>query len=528
MLIPSTGSAEFFHTAEGPGFVDLMINNHRETWPIRSKRFRTWLRQCHYEATRTAASAAAINSALDLFEAQAQFEGPERAVHVRLAEHGSHIYLDLADESWRAVEIGPDGWRVISSPPVRFRRAAGMLPLPVPQRGSSIEELASFLNLPSRNDFVLVVTWLLATLRAGGPYPVLAIAGEQGSAKTVLSKLLKDLIDPNVAPVRALAREERDLVIAANNSHVLAFDNLSSLPHQLSDAFCRLATGASFGLRQLYTDADEVLFQAARPILLNGIEDVIGGSDLADRTLFLTLPPIANHHRRSERQVWRDFEDARPRILGSLLDAAAHGLSKLPGIHIQQLPRMADLALWATACETAFWPSGTFGRAYQANRKTAIQDLIDADPVAAQIWEIMANRSTWTGSASDLLRAGADLAGRGLASGATDWPKNPRALAGRLRRAQPFLRALGIGVTFTREGRTGTRVIRIRTRAEDTVSTVSTVRTVRTVSSVRDNDHASLSSQPLPGPVGVRDHRAAVTAADDADGTDAKAALQYR
>src|SRR5215510_14126444 len=95
-------------------------------------------------------------------------------------------------------------------------------------------------------------------------------------------KLLKDLVDPNVAPVRALAREERDLVIAANNSHVLAFDNLSGLPHALSDAFCRLATGASFGLRQLYTDADEVLFQAARPILLNGIDDVIGRSDLAD------------------------------------------------------------------------------------------------------------------------------------------------------------------------------------------------------------------------------------------------------
>jgi hypothetical protein len=156
------------------------------------------------------------------------------------------------------------------------------------------------------------VAWLLAALRAGGPYPVLAISGEQGSAKTVLSKLLKGSVDPNVAPVRALVREERDLVIAANNSHVLAFDNLSGLPHALSDAFCRLATGASFGLRQLYTDADEVLFQAARPILLNGIEDVISRPDLADRALFLTLPPIGDHRRRSERQFWRDFELARP------------------------------------------------------------------------------------------------------------------------------------------------------------------------------------------------------------------------
>jgi hypothetical protein len=247
MLTQIAACEELFHTAAGTAFADLLVDGHRETWPIRSKRFRTWLRRRHYEATRTAASAAAISSALDLFEAQAQFEGPERAVHVRLAEHGGHIYLDLADEYWRAVEIGPDGWRLIGSPPVRFRRAAGMLPLPIPQAGGCIEELASFLNLRNRDDFVLVVAWLLATLRARGPYPVLAISGEQRSAKTVLSKLLKDLVDPNVAPVRALAREERDLIIAANNSHVLAFDNLSGLPHALSDAFCRLATGASFG-----------------------------------------------------------------------------------------------------------------------------------------------------------------------------------------------------------------------------------------------------------------------------------------
>jgi len=101
-----------------------------------------------------------------------------------------------------------------------------MLPLPVPQAGGSIDALASFLNLRDRNDFVLVVAWLLSTLRASGPYPLLAISGEQGSAKTVLSKLLKAVIDPNVAPVRALVREERDLVIAANNSYVLAFDLL--------------------------------------------------------------------------------------------------------------------------------------------------------------------------------------------------------------------------------------------------------------------------------------------------------------
>jgi hypothetical protein len=202
--------------------------------------------------------------------------------------------------------------------------------------------------------------------------------------------------------------------------------------------------------------------------------------------------------------------------LGALLDAVAHGLRGLPRVRFEKL--MADFALWAMACETAFWPAGTFTHTYRANRRATIEDLIDADPVAAWVRQIMANRSK-TGSASDLLRAGAALAGPGLPGEASAWPKSPRELAGRLRRARTFLRVLGIQIGFGREGRAGTRVIRIRTRPENTVSIV------------RDNDHDHRSSQSPPGPVGAaRDdsHRLGSTAADDADGTDAKAALQHR
>ena len=206
-----------------------------------------------------------------------------------------------------------------------------MLPFPVPERGGSIEALRSFLNLSSQNDFVLVVAWLLAALRPAGPYPLLTITGEQGSAKTFLSKLL-----------RALPREERELMIAANNGHVLAFDNLSGLSPWLSDALCRLASGGSFAVRRLYTNDEEVLFKAARPTLLNGIEDVIGRSDLADRAIFLNLGPIREEQRRSETELCREFELARPRILGALLDAAAHGLRAAGSIHLTVLPRMAD------------------------------------------------------------------------------------------------------------------------------------------------------------------------------------------
>ena len=66
--------------------------------------------------------------------------------------------------------------------------------------------------------------------------------------------MLKALIDASAAPVRALPREERELMIAANNGYLLAFDKLSGLPAWLSDG----ASGGSFAVRQLYTEGDEV------------------------------------------------------------------------------------------------------------------------------------------------------------------------------------------------------------------------------------------------------------------------------
>ena len=188
VLLTIASSARLFHATDGTAFADLVIDGHRETWPLRSKRFRAWLRQQYYERTWDAPAPAALNAALNVLEAQAQFDGPQRKVSVRVAEHDGLIYLDLADEFWRSIEISARGWRIADDVPVRFRRPAGMLPLPLPARGGSIDELAPFLNLPSRDDFVLVVAWLLGALRAGGPYPLLALSGEQGSAKTVLSK----------------------------------------------------------------------------------------------------------------------------------------------------------------------------------------------------------------------------------------------------------------------------------------------------------------------------------------------------
>jgi hypothetical protein len=458
MLIQLAETAELFHAPDTTGFADLVINGHRETWPIRSRGFRRWLARSFFEATGGAPSSEALQSALSVIEAKAHFDAPERAVHIRVGGMNDCLYLDLGDESWRAVEIDAKGWRVIDNPPVRFRRAAGMHALPAPVPGGSVEALRSFLNVTTNRDFVLVVAWALACLRNRGPYPVIVLSGEQGSAKSTFSAILRALLDPNTAPLRALPREDRDLFIAASNGHVLAFDNVSGLPAWISDTLCRLATGGGFAVRQLYSDQDEVLFDATRPSILNGIEDIITRPDLADRAMFLTLEPIREERRRPEAELWAEFGAERPRILGALLGAVVEGLKRLPETDLPKLPRMADFALWASACESVLWPAGTFWSAYCGNRDEAADSVIEADPIAAAVRVLMTARTVWTGTASDLLHALEEIAGERVARTKT-WPDNPRALAGRMRRAAAFLRKVGIEVGFAKEGRARTRVI---------------------------------------------------------------------
>ena len=465
ILIELAQETELFHSPDSTGFADIQVNGHRETWPVRNKGFRRWLARRFYEETGGAPNSEALQSALNVIEAKAHFDGPEREVHLRIGGLDGKLYLDLGNEVWQAVEIESKGWRVVDEPPVRFRRAAGMQSLPAPESGGSIETLRHLLNVQGDNDFILVVAWVLAVLRDRGPYPVLVLSGEQGSAKSTFSAVLRSLLDPNTAPLRALPREDRDLFIAASNGHILAFDNVSGLPAWISDTLCRLATGGGFAVRQLYTDQDEVLFDAARPVILNGIEDIVARPDLADRAIFLTLEPIPEERRRPEKELWAEFDSIRSQLLGTLLDAISHGLKHLPTTQLDSLPRMADFALWATACETALWPAGTFGVAYAGNRDDAVDSVIESDLVGSAIRSLMDTRAEWTGTATDLLGALDEKVGEKV-SRSKNWPSSARALSGRVTRAATFLRKVGIDINRDREGRDRTRIIRITRKPE--------------------------------------------------------------
>lgn len=454
--------AELFHTPDGEAYATLLVGGHNETWPLRSRRFKTWLSQRAFENTGMVPNTQALQDALSALEGRALFGGQEYAVFTRLAEHNGKVYLDLGDEAWQSVEIDGDGWRLVSDLPVKFRRTKGMLPLPLPVRGGKVEELRRFVNAGSEETWRLMVGWLVATFFPKGPYPLLSLHGEQGSAKSTTNRVLRALVDPNKVALRAEPREERDLMVAAKNGHVLAFDNLSHVRPWLSDALCRLSTGGGFGTRALYTDDEEALFDAQRPVILNGIEELATRSDLLDRTISVDLPTIQPDRRRPEAAFWAAFEAARPRILGALLDVVSAALRNLPGVRLERLPRMADFALLVTAAEPALgWPGGAFMDAYDSNREEANSLALETSPVPTALLKLMAKQEQWVGTAGELLdrlnrTRGVDTTQRG-------WPKKGHTLSGMLRRLAPNLRGAGLDVkTGQREAGTGRRLLVIR------------------------------------------------------------------
>lgn len=454
--VPPLGETlDLFHTHQKESYATIQVNSHRENWALQSKEFRELLEHQYYKMTGTMPSSKTITNDLRILEGKARFEGPELPVHLRIAEMEDRIYLDLANPDWEVVEITATGWCIVNDPPVKFRRSSSMCALPHPLSEGTIEDLRPFVNVESEDDWRLLVSFILSTFHPRGPYPVLVLHGPHGAAKSSLMRVVRGLIDPNHAPIRKLPRSEQDLFISANKGWVLAFDNLSALSSEASDALCRLATGGAYATRKLYTDGDEALVQATRAVMINGIEEVVIRGDLLDRSLLLHLPPLSSTQRRVETQFWREFENARPRIVGALLDTVSRALRDLETISLRELPRMADFARWACAAASAMgWTAEQFLGAYTHNIQSANDLVLEASPVAQAVLKLMELQHFWEDTPTQLLAVLTPLL-EGIP--ASERPRSAQTLSNALRRVAPTLSKVGVEIIFGQRRNGGNR-----------------------------------------------------------------------
>lgn len=445
LLVKLCSGIFLFHDRDDNIYAEIRADDgHLEVWSVRSKGFKRWLSGLFYFKQRKPPSSQAMADALLAIEAKGQHMGPELEVYTRIARYEDSVYLNLCNRRWESVKISCSGWEVVPSSPVKFLRHKGMLELPRPVAGGSMAALYDLLNVQLPSDHHLFVAWMVQAMNPAGPYPVLVLDGPQGSAKTFSTRTLRNILDPSTAAIRTTPREERDLVIAATNGWICAFDNISSLPKWLSDALCRLSTGTGFSTRTLYTDAEEMIFAASRPVILNGISQVVTRHDLMDRAIFVNLEPIPEARRREERDLLRDFEKVHPLILGALCDAVSVALRNESKTRLDQLPRMADFAKWVVSAEEALpWEKGSFMEAYTRNREMAVDLTLDVDLVGSALLNFMENRDAWEGTPTELLRELSLIIDEKVVR-SHEWPKTAAALSKRIQRAWTSLVQKGI------------------------------------------------------------------------------------
>jgi hypothetical protein len=454
-LVELANSATLFHSPDQDPFATLSVAGHNENWSLHSKYLEMWLRKLYAEKYHRVPNAQALQDAISMLEAKATFDSPEYPVYLRVAGADETIYIDLGDETWDAIKVTAAGWTVVESPPVRFIRSKRMLPLPRPKHGGSLDKLWQFLNCRVE-DRPLLLGWLVQALRPSKPFPDLVVQGPQGCSKSTTVWLLRSLIDPNRMMLRAAPRDTHNLAICAKHNWVCAFDNLSYIGEDLSDALCRLSTGGGFAVRALYTDSDEATFDHTRPVILNGIEEIVNRADLLERAILVELPEMAKEKRKTEKKLLGAWEKANPLILGALLDAVSTAIKNLPNTVPPEMPRMADFAVWAHASETR-WGScaGKFLDAYKANQETAQQAPLEASPIVDPLCKFLrlipSTKLPWKGTATGLLQE--------LEKSFGDkhfrpkgWPADGRSLSNKLRRLVPNLKKIGVIVEFSKSG----------------------------------------------------------------------------
>ena len=330
------------------------MGKHVENLPVEEPSFKRWLAHEFYRGTGNTPKRDALNQAIDEAAARAHFDGKEHTAWVRVARGpNGFIYLDLGDSDWRAVEIRPDGWDIVTEPPpVKFRRSVNALALPVPTHGGSIGELRVLLKLKDDNEiaFKFIVAFLIGCFLPEGPFPILWVIGPEGSIKTSVLRFIMGFIDPQVSATPGPPKKEDDLVVTANARWLVIFDNLSRISIEMANAHCRLATGGGVSKRKLFMNEGVHAINVKRPQLMSGRSIGTEQSDFLDRMMIVQLDRISRADRLDEASINAMLAAARPGILGALLDAASAALANHADARARlkgRFPRMADFGIFS-------------------------------------------------------------------------------------------------------------------------------------------------------------------------------------
>ncbi len=437
------------------------------TYPIRGSKFQRLLNELHFYLKEFFPCKCVVMDIINGLDMFTKLFAPVKPVYYRFAKLENVVYIDLGNSKFEVIEITGDAYQVITNPPVKFVRSKIQKAIGAPDTKAVAKDLRlmkKYVPFKTEEDFILFVSWLLSCMNTEGGYPPFFLIGEQGSAKSTTTEIIKNLLDDSTVPLRNLSKSMKNLMIAASNDFILCYDNISKITDKQSDNLCKLATGAGFTTRTLYTTTEETQLTCKRPVIINTISFIPTRQDLLDRSVMVRLNFIKPEERKTVKELKESWKKDRPIIFGALCNAVSAALKNYDQVDEEKLPRMADFAKWIIAAEEQLpWDKGLFLETLQNSRLNMVDDTIDAEPVAMAILKLMTDSDSWRGTASELLDKLEDCINQ-KKNKYPNWPKMPNQLSRKLGRVSAFLREKGVQVEI---GRSGQRFIDI-TRVVDT------------------------------------------------------------
>jgi len=343
-LLNHSATASPFATTTGQAFVSLPLGAFsHQVCSLHSPRFRDWLIDAFYREHKEPPTDYALRQTIRTLEARALSNAPRLAVHRRIAarghpRHPDAILLDLANADGEIVEITPAGWQITTDPTAAFLHSRGNVELPQPTARAAACLLPPALNFATDADRLRLTVWLLSTFHPNGPHPILVLDGPPGCGKSTAARMLRALIDPSAAPLLALTGSAQELLAIAQHNWILAFDHTGPVRPCLSDALCRLSTGAALFHRERGDPREPLPVELHRPILVTTAAGWNPDDALATRAITVRLAPLTAETRRTESDLWTEFESARPQILGALCHATSAALAQFAATRLQSTP----------------------------------------------------------------------------------------------------------------------------------------------------------------------------------------------
>jgi hypothetical protein len=440
----------FFCDQKENAFARIPKNEHFENIPCRGNNLEKRLSGLFWQEKKKAISAEALRSAIRVFESKALYEGEKNALSNRAISHKNAFWYDLTNENWQVVKITPQGWEMVNHPPVLFRRYSHQKQQVTPNINGDIKKFLEFVNIQNKNHEMLLLVWLVSSFIPKIPHTILIIKGIKGSAKSSLTRACREIIDPSQIDKMSPPSNLGDWPQVFEHNYCIPFDNLRKLTPSQSDFLCRAVTGDATSSRALYTDDEDVIREYKRVIILNGINLVADQSDLIDRAILISLDKIEIW--KHESKLHKDFEDAKPAILGGVMDTLSKAMSLFPQIEksLEVRERMADFTLWGCAISEALgYGQEAFLTAYRENIQQGSENVIDESVVAQLVLEFMRLEEDWKGTPTEFFVEIKALAKKQEIPN-TEIPKRSNQFSRELNTLKPNLEEKGCFFKFSR------------------------------------------------------------------------------